>query len=280
MKEMLETYVELMNRYDENPGVSTQMLFRKQELVDIKHVQDCAENDIELKRLIIDFQRLLPDERKDKLKEYLNKLEAHKLKEQILENNASMEEREIARRYNIPLSNIRRCYLSNGIELFQIHNETTELDEIIELQESSGYQKARVAKALKMVTEQDLKDEVERIDRMNNTEKKKFNYIINNRSINHVKAMNLKHFVYLNENDELLEVMYDEKFQGIKVRKTDEPYKIIYDPIIEEDEELEEENKIIPMRKSGFINAFLLFLFTGFTGGVLATVLSLVLSKM
>lgn len=281
MKDMLKTYVELRNRYDTNPGVSTQMLFRKQELVFIQQFREQADKNIELKKFIIDIEKLLPEERIEYLNKSVASIESREQKEELLNNNASMEEREISRKYNIPLSAIKRCYLSNGVELFQIHDDNNEIDEVLEIKESSAYNNTRTVKKVEMYTANDLKKLVEKIDRMNDSEKKKFNFIINNRLIYNVKAMNLKYFIYLNDKNELLEVMYNERNQSINVRPTDKRYieKPQEEPRYIEKEE-EEEQKIIPMHKSGFINAFLLFLFTGFAGGVLATVLSLVLSKM
>lgn len=277
MKDKLINYVELMNRYDENPGVSTQMLFRKQELMNIKDIQQEAENNIDLKKLIIDFQRLLPNERMSKLNDFLKKEELKTLKEDILKQNATVEEKQISLKYSIPVSSIEHCYLSDGTELYKFKGKDDSTT-ILKLEDSKNYHNTKILKQLHMVESNDLKNYIEKIDRMDPSNKKKFNFIINNRSIYNVKAINLDYAIYLNEKDELLEVMYDQSKQTISVRNTTEKYKKVQPERVMNTPK--EEPALAIKSKSGFINAFLLFTLTGFTGGVLATILSLFLSKI
>lgn len=277
MKDKLINYVELMNRYDENPGVSTQMLFRKQELMDIKDIQQEAENNIDLKKLIIDFQRLLPNERMVKLNEFLKKEELKTLKEDILNQNATVEEKQISLKYSVPVSSIEHCYLSDGTELYKFKSKDDSTT-ILKLEDSKNYHNTKILKQLFMAKSDELKNYTEKIDRMNPSNKKKFNFIINNRSIYNVKAINLDYAIYLNEKDELLEVMYDQSKQTISVRNTTEKYKKVQPERVMNTPK--EEPALAIKSKSGFINAFLLFTLTGFTGGVLATILSLFLSKI
>ncbi len=277
MKDKLINYVELMNRYDENPGVSTQMLFRKQELMDIKDIQQEAENNIDLKKLIIDFQRLLPNERMSKLNDFLKKEELKTLKEDILNQNATVEEKQISLKYSVPVSSIEHCYLSDGTELYKFKSKDDSTT-ILKLEDSKNYHNTKILKQLFMAKSDELKNYTEKIDRMNPSNKKKFNFIINNRSIYNVKAINLDYAIYLNEKDELLEVMYDQSKQTISVRNTTEKYKKVQPERVMNTPK--EEPALAIKSKSGFINAFLLFTLTGFTGGVLATILSLFLSKI
>lgn len=277
MKDKLINYVELMNRYDENPGVSTQMLFRKQELMNIKDIQQEAENNIDLKKLIIDFQRLLPNERMVKLNEFLKKEELKTLKEDILNQNATVEEKQISLKYSVPVSSIEHCYLSDGTELYKFKSKDDSTT-ILKLEDSKNYHNTKILKQLFMAKSDELKNYTEKIDRMNPSNKKKFNFIINNRSIYNVKAINLDYAIYLNEKDELLEVMYDQSKQTISVRNTTEKYKKVQPERVMNTPK--EEPALAIKSKSGFINAFLLFTLTGFTGGVLATILSLFLSKI
>lgn len=151
-----------------------------------------------------------------------------------------------------------------------------------------------------MITIEEIKDYPKIVETMSPVETKKLNYIINNSKKLRVKKLSLKDLNYINENDELIEVIYDENRNEIRTTDPDlldYTQEIVKPETVDIEEEKIEVNEpevvtfIAPPKalvkhakkkqraqKSGYVSAFLLFALTGFAGGVIATVLTLILS--
>lgn len=151
-----------------------------------------------------------------------------------------------------------------------------------------------------MITIEEIKDYPKIVETMSPIETKKLNYIINNSKKLRVKKLSLKDLNYINENDELIEVIYDENRNEIRTTDPDlldYTQEIVKPETVDIEEEKIEVNEpeiitfVPPLRstvkpkpkkqkeeKSGYVSAFLLFALTGFAGGVIATVLTLILS--
>lgn len=151
-----------------------------------------------------------------------------------------------------------------------------------------------------MITIEEIKDYPKIVETMSPVETKKLNYIINNSKKLRVKKLSLKDLNYINENDELIEVIYDENRNEIRTTDPDlldYTQEIVKPETVDIEEEKIEVNEpeiitfVPPLRstvkpkpkkqkeeKSGYVSAFLLFALTGFAGGVIATVLTLLLS--
>lgn len=151
-----------------------------------------------------------------------------------------------------------------------------------------------------MITIEEIKDYPEIVGTMSPVETKKLNYLINNSRKLRVKKLNLKDLSYINEDDKLIEVIYDEDRNEIRTTDPDlldYTQEIVRPETVDIEEEKIEVNEpeeitfIAPPKalvkhakkkqkaqKSGYVSAFLLFALTGFAGGVIATVLTLILS--
>ena len=147
----------------------------------------------------------------------------------------------------------------------------------------------------KMVSIEEIKNYPNITGAMSPIERKKLNYLINNAKILHVKQLDLNTLNYVNENGNLIEVIYDEEKNEIRTNDPDlldYTQEIITPETIDKPVEKEEpevitfvappkalvKNKKQKPLKSGYVSAFLLFALTGFAGGVIATVLTLLLS--
>lgn len=145
-----------------------------------------------------------------------------------------------------------------------------------------------------IITIDEIKDYKEIIDEKSKEDKNKLNYLINNYSRLGIKGIRLDDLKYIDENDEVKDVdlndnvvpfRREEKVKEESLEDLDVPLRSNrnYDEI--EEEEIIKPVPIKPKKNkkeeknSGFISAFLLFLFTGFAGGVLATILTFLLKK-
>ena len=144
-----------------------------------------------------------------------------------------------------------------------------------------------------IITIDEIKDYKEIIDEKSKEDKIKLNYLINNYYRLGIKGIRLDDLKYIDENDEVKDVNLndnvvpfrrEEKLKEETLEELDTPLRSNrnYDEIEEENIE-PEPVKIRKIKKekknAGFVSAFLLFLFTGFAGGVLATILTFILKK-
>ena len=150
----------------------------------------------------------------------------------------------------------------------------------------------------KLVTLGDLKNHRDVIASMSKEDSNKLNYIINNNKILDVKYINLETLTYINSNNEEKEVLADDytmkipKIEddvledktfvndAINMAKKDNSSDDVVVPVKPiKKEQKKPDNKSSKQEQSGYISAIFLFALTGFTGGILATVVTLVLSK-
>lgn len=142
--------------------------------------------------------------------------------------------------------------------------------------------------AKEFITLEEVKDYKEEIASKSKEERNKLNYLINNYSKLKIQGIRLEDLKYLDENGKLKDI--DFKSEPIKeVKETphrSKRYEV--EELYNEKTELpkidkpEKENKPIAKeknKKSGILGAILLFLLTGFAGAILATILTLILSK-
>lgn len=149
------------------------------------------------------------------------------------------------------------------------------------------------------ITIDEIRDYKEQIDELSKDEKNKLNYIINNYKKFNVKGIYLDPVKFIDSDDIEREVTFDKKtnqytVKGLKIEpeieeEVNEPvretrYSRLEEPIKEKLIKDEPEKKKInkepkKSNKKGIIGAILIFLFTAFAGCMIATVVSLILSK-
>lgn len=160
-------------------------------------------------------------------------------------------------------------------------------------------------KSTGMITLDNIKDYKEQIDELSKENKNKLNYLINHYNTLKIKGIIISEMKYIDSNDEVRELVYDNYSNQYRVKglyeeekeETNQPIERLtrelyrsnseeYNLNVEDEPKKELEkytapNKQmrVPEKKAGFISACLLFVLTGFTGGILATILTLVLSR-
>ena len=142
-----------------------------------------------------------------------------------------------------------------------------------------------------IITLDDVKNYKEEIANKTKEERNKLNYLINNYSRLKIKGIRLDDLKYIDENDEIKDVDLNDNVVPFKsnnessnIAKEELPSRLgrRYN---EKEESDEDEVSPAPIdkpkkeKKTGFVSAILLFLFTGFAGGILAIILTLLLSK-
>lgn len=317
-EELLEKYVELLNRHELIDEQNMRVFFSEEEKALIKKVNQNSE----IKEIVEQLESLSPMDREKKLKQFLNK------------GNNVNEEQEISKTFGIDIDKIEHKYLNNGIEVFSFYDPKLGRQVVLEnkkdgslveqlkkiQQNNKKYQTSNSEQnandilndtniELKMITLNEIKDHKQQLQNMNKQQEIKLNYLINNYSKLKIKGINLDNLIYMDENDNLIEVIYDAEndmivtdapkhasYDETEVANTTETQqtKEVYEDsnyLDEIDKEIEMQKEIVEpvkhdkpkvktkVKKAGYINAFLLFLLTGFVGGVLATVITLIISR-
>lgn len=139
-------------------------------------------------------------------------------------------------------------------------------------------------KKTKLVTLDEIKNYQDIISSMNKEDSNKLNYLINNYKKLNIQYINLDTLTYIDENNQERQVSKtDMDVLSSNVEDELDDKTFINDAIKMTKKTEEDVEDILKVKskdeQSGYISAMLLFALTAFTGGILATIVTLILNR-
>lgn len=143
----------------------------------------------------------------------------------------------------------------------------------------------------RLVTLEDIKNHRDIISAMSKEESNKLNYLINNYKKLNIRYINLENLTYIDENNEEQTVSLEQLNPKVEddiledktfvndalsmVKKSNEEEQKIEKPVVQSQKKENQSKK----GQSGYISALFLFMLTAFTGGILASIITFILSR-
>lgn len=135
----------------------------------------------------------------------------------------------------------------------------------------------------KLVTLDEIKNYQNIISSMSKEDSNKLNYLINNYKKLNIKYINLDTLTYIDESNQERQILKTDIEVLSSKDEEDFDDKTFINEALEITKKNEEANDISKVKdkpkQSGYISAIFLFVLTAFTGGILATILTLILSR-
>ena len=238
-KEVFLQFIEILNIQDEKKqkGEVLELTLDQDKIMEL--IEDFSKDDVSIAQFIEKIKEALPEERQKLVEEYFSLTTSDTVED--INSNRESEEEVIAKTFGVDVSEVSHKYLENGLEVFVFYDNKSNREVLLqneingrslksylmELQEQNeNFQTESAEKniynilmdernhknlELSMYNVEDISNHYEEISHMSKNDLLKLNYLLRNCGELRVQSINLGNLVFLDTDNLLHEVTFNDQ---------------------------------------------------------------------